>query len=134
MEATLNQEAICTMPAERLKELTNSIEKAKSEDELAEIAEDIAVTGKAAKDSIERAFGDGSLSGCQAAMSLSALGDALEEVQFEMDARRPGGLIFAEHFHDEFRGLRHDLEAGEKQQDQDDCDRDQSVQHESLLT
>lgn len=78
MEATLNQEAICTMLAERLKELTNSIEKAKSEDELAEIAEDIAVTGKAAKDSIERAFGDGSLSGCQAAMSLSALGDALE--------------------------------------------------------
>ena len=78
MEATLNQEAICTLLAERLKELTNSIEKAKSEDELAKIAEDIAVTGKAAKDSIERAFGDGSLSGCQAAMSLSALGDALE--------------------------------------------------------
>ena len=78
METTLNQEAICTMLAERLKQLTTSIEKAKSEDELAEIAEDIAVTGKAAKDSIERAFGEGSLSGCQAAMSLSALGDALE--------------------------------------------------------
>ena len=78
MEATLNQEAICTLLAERLKQLTESIEKAKSEDELAEIAEGIAVTGKAAKDSIERAFGDGSLSGCQAAMSLSALGDALE--------------------------------------------------------
>ena len=78
MEATLNQEAICTLLAERLKQLTESIEKAKSEDELAKIAEDIAVTGKAAQDSIERAFGDGSLSGCQAAMSLSALGDALE--------------------------------------------------------
>ena len=78
MEATLNQEAICTLLAERLKQLTESIEKAKSEDELAEIAEGIAVTGKAAKDSIERAFGGGSLSGCQAAMSLSALGDALE--------------------------------------------------------
>ena len=78
MEATLNQEAICTLLAERLKQLTESIEKAKSEDELAEIAEDIAVTGKAAADSIHRAFGDGSLSGCQAAMSLSALGDALE--------------------------------------------------------
>ena len=78
MEATLNQEAICTMLAERLKQLTISIREAKSEEELAEIAEDIAVTGKAAKDSIERAFGDGSLSGCQAAMSLSALGDALE--------------------------------------------------------
>ena len=78
MEATLNQEAVCGMLAERLKQLTISIREAKSEDELAEIAEDIAVTGKAAKDSIERAFGDGSLSGCQAAMSLSALGDALE--------------------------------------------------------
>ena len=78
MEATLNQEAICTLLVERLKQLTESIEKAKSEDELAEIAEGIAATGKAAKDSIERAFGDGSLSGCQAAMSLSALGDALE--------------------------------------------------------
>ena len=78
METTLNQEAICTMLAERLKELTNSIEKAKSEEELAEIAESIAVTGKAARDSIERAFGDGSLSVCQAMMSLSALGDALE--------------------------------------------------------
>ena len=78
METTLNQEAICTMLAERLKQLTESIEKAKSEDELAEIAEGIAVTGKAAADSIHRAFGDGSLSGCQAAMSLSTLGDALE--------------------------------------------------------
>ena len=78
MEATLNQEAICTLLAERLKQLTISIRAAKSEEELAEIAEDIAVTGKAAADSINRAFGDGSLSGCQAAMSLSALGDALE--------------------------------------------------------
>ena len=78
METTLNQEAICTLLAERLKQLTESIEKAKSENELAEIAEDIAVTGKAAKDSVERAFGEGALSGCQAAMSLSALGDALE--------------------------------------------------------
>ena len=78
METILNQEAICTMLAERLKQLTLSIREAKTEEELAEIAEDIAVTGKAAKDSIERAFGDGSLSGCQAAMSLSALGDALE--------------------------------------------------------
>ena len=78
METTLNQEAILAMLVERLKELTRSIKDAETEDELAEIAEDIAVTGKAAKDSIERAFGDGSLSGCQAAMSLSALGDALE--------------------------------------------------------
>ena len=78
METTLNQEAICTMLAERLKQLTLSIREAKTEEELAEIAEDIAVTGKAAKDSTERAFGDGSLSGCQAARSLSALGDALE--------------------------------------------------------
>ena len=78
METTLNQEAILAMLAERLKQLTLSIREAKSEDELAEIAENISAAGKAAKDSIERAFGDGSLSGCQAAMSLSALGDALE--------------------------------------------------------
>ena len=78
MNATLNQEAICTMLAERLKQLTISIRAAKSEEELAEIAESITVTGRAAKDSIERAFGDGSLSGCQAAMSLDKLASALE--------------------------------------------------------
>ena len=78
METTLNQEAICTMLAERLKELTNSIEKAKSEEELAEIAESITVTGRAAADSINRAFGEGALSGCQAAMSLDSLASALE--------------------------------------------------------
>lgn len=78
MEATLNQEAILAMLAGRLKQLTASIGKAKSEDELAEIAENIAAAGKAAHDSIERACEEGSLSGYKAAMSLRALGDALE--------------------------------------------------------
>ena len=72
METTLNQEAILAMLAERLKQLTLSIREAKTEDELAEIAENIAAAGKAAKGSIERACGEGSLSGCQAAMSLRA--------------------------------------------------------------
>ena len=78
METTLNQEAILAMLAERLKQLTASIGKAKSEDELAEIAENIAAAGKAANDSIERAYEEGSLSGYKATMSLRALGDALE--------------------------------------------------------
>lgn len=88
MEATLNQEAILAMLAERLKQLTTSIGKAKGEDELAEIAEDIAATGKAAADSIDRAFGDGSISDLQAAMSLSALGDALEGTALLLILRR----------------------------------------------
>lgn len=68
METTLNQEAILAMLAERLKQLTASIGKAKSEDELAEIAENISAAGKAAHDSIERVCEEG----------LRALGDALE--------------------------------------------------------
>ena len=78
METTLNQEAILAMLAGRLKQLTASIGKAKSEDELAEIAEDIAAASKAATDSIERACGEGSLSDLEAAMSLHKLGDALD--------------------------------------------------------
>lgn len=78
MEATLNQEAILAMLVERLKELTRSIKDAETEDKLAEIAENIAAAGKAAHDSIERACEEGSLSGYKAAMSLRALGDALE--------------------------------------------------------
>lgn len=78
METTLNQEAILAMLAERLKQLTASIGKAKSEDELAEIAENISTASKAAKDSIERACGEGSLSDLEAAMSLHKLGDALD--------------------------------------------------------
>lgn len=78
MEATLNQEAILAMLVERLKELTRSIKNAKSEEELAEIAENISAAGRAAKDSIERSHGEGSLSDYDAAMSLRSLGDALE--------------------------------------------------------
>lgn len=78
METTLNQEAILAMLIERLKELTRSITKAKSEEEIAEIAENIAAAGKAAKDSIERACEEGSISDLEAAMSLHKLGDALD--------------------------------------------------------
>ena len=78
METTLNQEAILAMLIERLKELTRSIKDAETEDELAEIAENISAASKAAKDSIERACGEGSLSDLEAAMSLHKLGDALD--------------------------------------------------------
>lgn len=78
METTLNQEAILAMLIERLKELTRTIKDAETEDELAEIAENISAAGKAAHDSIERACGEGSLSDLEAAMSLHKLGDALD--------------------------------------------------------
>ena len=78
METTLNQEAIFVMLVERLKTLTESIKRAKSEAELQEIAENIAAAGRATRDSLNRAFLEDSISGCEASKCLSRLNEVLE--------------------------------------------------------